>query len=182
MARDYVAYLERGARIIAVVIDKPSQNAAMAEKLALPFPILSDPEGTATIKPFDVWDAKGRMSKPATIVIAPDGSEVYRYVGVDLVDRPVHEEALEAVAGLALPAIAEPVETVQTVDAKPGPRALNTRELNLYMRGVRSSTNELSQRLHDAWDREECARTFRMAERFIAALAETDRLLKRRLG
>jgi alkyl hydroperoxide reductase subunit AhpC len=179
MARDYASYLDRGARIVAIVIDKPSQNAAMVEKLALPFPILSDPDGEVMIKPFDIWDARGRMSKPATIVIAPDGSEVYRYVGVDLVDRPVHEEALEAVAGLALPPIAEPVETVRTVNAEAGQRALNTKELSLYMRGVRSSTNELSERLHDAWDREECARTFRMAERFIASLAETDRVVKR---
>ncbi len=78
MARDYNAYSERGATIAAIVIDTPEQNAAMAEKLALPFPILSDPDGERAIKPCDVWDESGKMATPAIIVLAPDGQEIYR--------------------------------------------------------------------------------------------------------
>lgn len=179
IARDYASYLARGARVIAVVIDKPGQNAAMVENLALPFPVLSDPGGSKLIKPFDVWDNNDQMSKSATIVLAPDGREVYRHVGVDLADRPVHEESLEAVAKLALPAIEEPVAVAPAPFASPGPRALSIQELSLYMRGVRSSTNELAERMRDPWDSAECKRTTQMAEQFIASFAETERVVKR---
>jgi len=179
MARDYASYLEKGAQVVSVVIDKPAQNAAMAEKLALPFPVLSDPDGTIVITPFDVWDGKGRMSKAATIVLAQGGREVYRYVGVDFADRPVHEEALSASLGLALSPIEERVIVVPTAGAEAGPRALTISELSLYMRGVRSSTDALSARMRDDWDRAECERTTKMAEQYIAALAETERVVNR---
>jgi len=88
MAREYGEYLARGAMIAAVVIDAPGQNAAMVEKLALPFPVLSDPDGTAAVRPFGVWDDEGHMALPAILVIAPDATEAYRYAGADFMDRP----------------------------------------------------------------------------------------------
>ncbi len=88
MARGYGEYARRGATVAAVVIDPPGQNAAMAEKLALPFPVLADPGGEGAIKPLGVWDEAGNMAKPAIVVVGPDGREAYRYVGVDFMDRP----------------------------------------------------------------------------------------------
>ncbi len=102
MAREYEQYTRRGATIAAIVIDTPEQNAAMVAKLALPFPILSDPDGERAIKPLGVWDADGKMATPATIVLASDGREVYRYVGVDVKDRPNDDEILEALTSLGL--------------------------------------------------------------------------------
>ncbi len=178
MARNYERYLAHGALVTGIVIDSPRQNSAMVQKLALPFPIMSDPEGTSAIKPFDVWDAKGKMSKPATIALAPDGQEVYRYVGIDLVDRPVHEESLLAVSQLGLSPIKATLNMAHAPEPEPGPRAASVSYVESYMRGVRSSTSELSARMSNEKDREECARTARMAEIFIAALAETTRVVR----
>ncbi len=100
MGREYGEYLRRGATVAGVVVDAPGQNAAMAEKLALPFPILSDPDGTGGIKPLGVWDGEGRMAKPAILVFAPDGREAYRYVGVDFMDRPGDDEVVAAASDL----------------------------------------------------------------------------------
>lgn len=177
IARDYQTYLDNGVKVAAVVIDKPEQNAAMVEKLALPYPVLSDPDGTATMIPLDVWDGKGSMAKPATLSFGPDGAERYRYVGVDFVDRPVQDEALAALADLTLPAIIEPMCRVTTANAQPGLRASSVDYLEAYMRGIRSSHSALSERMRDDWDRTELERTMLMAERYIAKLAETKRVV-----
>ncbi|MBW3604487.1 MAG: redoxin domain-containing protein [Actinobacteria bacterium] len=36
---------DAGAQVTRISVDPPEQNAAMAEKLQLPFPLLSDPGG-----------------------------------------------------------------------------------------------------------------------------------------
>ena len=87
MARTYHEFLQVGATIAAVVIDPSDQNAAMVSKLALPFPVLSDPNGERAIRPLGLWDESQKMSKPAIIALAQDGSETYRYAGSDFMDR-----------------------------------------------------------------------------------------------
>jgi len=173
MARAYDEYLKRGATIAAVVIDTPGQNAAMVDTLALPFPILADPSGDGAIKPFDVWADTGKMSKPAIIVLAPDGQEIFRYVGVDFMDRPVDEDVLIALDGLALPPLDLPIATALHLPPAPGPRALPLADLAVYMRGVRFSSMALAGRARDPFDRAEAERTSKMAERFIVAQGAT---------
>jgi AhpC/TSA family len=177
MARAYGEYLRRGATIAAIVIDSPGQNAAMVAKLALPFPVLSDPGGDGAIKPFGLWDDAGAMSKPAVVVVAPDGREVFRYTGVDFMDRPHDDDVLTALDGLGLAAISRPIATVPHLPPAPGPRALPLPDLAVYMRGVRSSSQALARRARDPWDRGEAERTTKMAESFIAAQGATRRLL-----
>ncbi len=179
MAREYGEYLRRGGQVAAVVIDAPAQNAAMVAKLGLPFPILSDPDGEAAIKPFGVWDEAGKMAKPAVVVLAPDGREVYRYVGVDFMDRPVEDDGVAALERLGLPAIVATTDTLAHLDPAPGPRAMSLPDLAVYMRGVRFASQALAGRARDPWDRAEAERTARMAERFIAAQGATLRVLRR---
>ncbi len=176
MAREYGEYLRRGATIAAVVIDPPPQNAAMVEKLALPFSVLADPEGERAIRPFGVWDEAGKMARPAIIVVAPDGREAYRSVGVDFMDRPNDDEVLAAIAGLGLPPVDAPVETVPHPALAPGPRALKLTDLAVYMRGVRFAMQAMAGRARDPFDQAEAERTRAMAERFIAAQGATLRL------
>jgi len=178
MAREYEHYLQRGATIAAIVIDPPPQNAAMAEKLALPFPILADPGGASAIKHFDVWDAAGNMAKPAIIVLAPDGREVYRYTGIDFMDRPDDGDMLAALDALGLRPIDAPIATVPVTGPAPGPRAMSLANLAVYMRGVRFATQALAARARDTYHRGEAERTAKMAERFIAAQAATLRTLE----
>ena len=175
MAREYAAYLRRGATIAAIVIDSPEQNAAMAEKLALPFPILSDPGGERAIKPYGVWDGEGKMAKPAIVVVAPDGREAYRYVGVDFMDRPNDDEALAALDGLGLPPVAATLGRVPHLTPRPGPRATTLGDLGVYMRGVRFAMRAMAARARDPFDRAEAERTARMAERYLAAQGATVR-------
>ncbi|MDP9365700.1 MAG: redoxin domain-containing protein [Chloroflexota bacterium] len=175
MGREYGEYLRRGATIAGVVIDAPGQNAAMAEKLALPFPILSDPEGGEATKPYGVWDEAGRMAKPAIVVVAPDGAEAYRYVGADFMDRPGDDEVLAALDALGLPAIGSPVGPVAHLPPEPGPRATKLADLGPYMRGVRFAMQAMAGRARDPWDRAEAERTMRMAEGFLAAQGATTR-------
>ncbi len=177
MARDYDAYTRRGATIAAIVIDTPEQNAAMVEKLALPFPILSDPDGERAIKPLGVWDEEGKMATPAIIVLAPDGHEVYRYAGVDFMDRPNDDEILEALSSLGLPATETPAGTIAHLDPRPGARATKLENLAVYMRGVRFASKALADRARDPIDKAEAERTSRMAERYVAAQGATLRLV-----
>jgi len=179
MAREYHAYTGRGATLAAIVIDPPEQNAAMAEKLALPFPILSDPDGERAIKPLGVWDAEGKMATPAIIVLAPDGHEVYRYAGVDFMDRPNDDEILDALSSLGLPATEAPVGTIAHLNPRPGSRATKLDNLAVYMRGVRFASMALAERARDPFDKAEAERTSKMAERYVAAQGATLRLVDR---
>ena len=177
MAREYGEYLRRGATVAAVVIDPPGQNAAMAEKLALPFPILADPDGEGAIRPYGLWDDAGRMAKPAIVVVAPDGREAYRHVGVDFMDRPNDDETLTALDGLDLEPIAAPLEPVPHSAPSPGPRAMKLTDLGVYMRGVRFAMQAMAGRARDPFDKAEAERTSAMAERFMTAQGATLRHL-----
>ena len=175
MARGYGEYARRGATVAAAVIDPPGQNAAMAEKLALPFPVLADPGGEGAIKPLDVWDEAGQMATPAIIVLAPDGHEVYRYVGADFMDRTGDDEVLAALHALALQAFGSPFRPVAHLPPEPGPRATKLADLGPYMRGVRFAMQAMAGRARDPWDQAEAERTMRMAEGFLAAQGATTR-------
>jgi hypothetical protein len=177
MARDYGEYLRRGATIAAVVIDPPERNAAMVENLALPFPVLADPGGAEAIRSAGVWDDTGTMARPAIIVVAPDGREAYRYVGVDFMDRPGDGEVLAALDRLGLSPIDAPLEPVAYRPPAPGPRATKLADLGVYMRGVRFAMQAMAARARDAWDRDEAERTAQMAERYIAAQGATLRIV-----
>ena len=179
MAREYDAYTRRGATLAAVVIDPPEQNAAMVEKLAVPFPILSDPGGERAIKPLGLWDERGNMATPSIVVFGPDGREAYRYAGVDFMDRPDDDEILDALSSLGLPATETPAGTIAHLDPQPGSGATKLESLAVYMRGVRFASMALAGRARDPFDKAEAERTSRMAERYIAAQGATLRLVNR---
>ncbi len=182
MAREYGDYLRRGATIAAVTIDPPEQNAAMVEKLALPFPVLADPDGAQVMMSAGAWDDEGKMATPAIMVVAPDGHEVYRYVGVDFMDRPGDAEVLAALDGLGLPPIDVSLEPVPHLPPIAGSRAVLLSDLGVYMRGVRFAMQAMASRARDAWDRAEAERTAKMAERYVAAQGATRRVTADRVA
>ncbi len=176
MARNYEEYTRRGAMIAGIVIDTPERNAAMVEKLALPFPILSDPMGERATKLLGVWDQEGNMAKPAILAIAPDGQEAYRYVGTDFMDRPNDDELLVALDRLGLPPVDAPAGLVPHLPPVPGPRATKLPDLAVYMRGVRFAMQAMAARARDPLDRAEAERTSKMAERYVTAQGATLRV------
>ena len=96
-ARKYSEFQRRGTEITAICVDTPEQNNAMIEKLLLPFHILSDPEGEQAIKPYGVWDERGRIAIPSIFVVAKDRTIRYVYRGQDFADRPGDEEVFAAI-------------------------------------------------------------------------------------
>jgi peroxiredoxin len=81
---------------VGISVDSVEQSKAMVEKLILPFPLLSDPEGRV-IKEWGVWnDGEGGIAKPSVFLVRPDMSISYSYVGRDFADRPPDEDILVA--------------------------------------------------------------------------------------
>ncbi len=118
-------------------IDSPSQNAAMVEKLSLPFPLLADPDRSLMIEPMGVADPKDarNLSRPAMILIGPDGSEHWRFVSRDFADRLPNDEVLDHVRDLGLPSATRPAPEIGP--AEPGERAMPFEGLFHYLRGAR---------------------------------------------
>ncbi len=85
--------------LAGISVDPIENNRAMVEKLMLPFPLLSDPEGRV-IKEWDVWsDTDGGIAKPSIFAIRRDGSIGWMYVGRDFADRPTDEELFNSIRG-----------------------------------------------------------------------------------
>jgi peroxiredoxin len=83
-------------QVAAIVVDEPSKNLAMVDKLLLPFPILSDPDAKV-IHAYDVWNpGDGGVAKPALFLVRPDLTVAFAYVGTDFADRPTDEELFAA--------------------------------------------------------------------------------------
>ena len=81
-----------GVAVVAIVVDPPENNQAMIDKLLLPFPILSDPEG-AVIREWGVLNpAEHDIAQAAIFGIRRDGTIPYSYVGTDYADRPSDDE------------------------------------------------------------------------------------------
>ena len=68
----------------------------MVEKLLLPFPLLSDPEGRV-IKEWSVWNDREAIAKPSIFAIRKDGSIAWAYVGRDFADRPTDDELFNSI-------------------------------------------------------------------------------------
>ncbi len=85
--------------LAGISVDPIENNSAMVEKLLLPFPLLSDPEGRV-IKEWDVWsDTDGGIAKPSIFAIRKDGSIGWAYVGRDFADRPTDDELFNSLRG-----------------------------------------------------------------------------------
>ena len=68
----------------------------MVEKLALPFSLVSDPEG-GLAKRCGVWNEDEGVAEPAIVVLDPSGRVRYAYTGgKDFSDRPAEDEVLSA--------------------------------------------------------------------------------------
>ena len=118
-------------------IDSPEQHAAMVEKLRLPFPMLSDPDRSGAIEPFDLADRRDprNLAVPALVAIEPGGEEVHRFVSRDYADRLPEDDLLETLQSRGLPPAHQPEPTPG--DPRPGPRAMPLDAMIPYFRGGR---------------------------------------------
>lgn len=85
--------------MVGISVDPVENNRAMVEKLLLPFPLLSDPEGTV-IKSYGVWmEGDGGIARPSIFAVRADGSIAWKYVGEDYADRPNDDEVFASMKG-----------------------------------------------------------------------------------
>ncbi len=83
---------------MGISVDPVENNRAMVEKLLLPFPLLSDPDGRV-IKEWGVWTDTEGIAKPSIFAIRKDGSIGSEYVGHDFADRPTDDELFNSHRG-----------------------------------------------------------------------------------
>ena len=90
------AFTERGASLVAVSVDPVETSAALAERLNVRFPLLTDAD-MATIRAYDVEHEGEDFARPATYVLDADGKIVWAWVGERAGDRPALEHILAAI-------------------------------------------------------------------------------------
>ncbi len=172
--------------LVAVSVDTVAENAAMVEKLRLPFPLLSDPDA-AVIAAWDVYDpvggTHGPIARPAIFVVGRDLRIPYEYVGRDFADRPPNAtifEALDAVRD----APPRPLERAVT---GPGPRPADSgnpadkpmplSDLAPYCRGASFGVQAISLRTSDPAVKAECDRFRAIVGDYIKAAIATWRMV-----
>jgi peroxiredoxin len=99
-----------GFGVAALSVDPPARSRALAEQLALPFPLLCD-QARDVVRAYGVYNEaeKGGIAYPATFVLDPD--RVVRFRSLDRTASRVDLAALLAYLrqGLAAPAPPPPV-------------------------------------------------------------------------
>jgi hypothetical protein len=173
LATRHHEFLAAGARLFAITVDSPPQNSFVMTDLALPFPLLSDPDRASAITPLGFADEKDPrlISRPGSIVVAPGGAETWRYLGRDYADRPHEDLLLDEVAGLGLPAIGQ--DTPEVGDPVRGPNGTSTKALPTYFRGSKFAALALRGRYRTLGDefRDDIKRHAQMTDRYIEAIS-----------
>jgi peroxiredoxin len=85
----------RGASLAAIAVDPPERSRALAGKLGLPYPLLSDVDLTVT-RAFGLEDVENGISWPALYVVTPDGTVRWRSLSETYKERAAPDLILQA--------------------------------------------------------------------------------------
>lgn len=94
MAADYDKIKAAGAEVIAISVDRPEKSSELSKKLKLGFPLLSDVDHKV-IDAYGLFNAEGKISKPATYVLDTKGVVRWSFFEEDYKIRPLDEVILE---------------------------------------------------------------------------------------
>jgi hypothetical protein len=146
LANRHEEFLGAGSRIFGLSADAVPQNAAVMEKLALPFPLLADPDRDKAITPLGFADEKDarQISRAGTVILAPGGDEVWRHTGRDYADRPHEDLVLEQVMALDLGPTKQEAPAIGEAEA--GPTAMSLASLVPYLKGAKFASLALRSR------------------------------------
>lgn len=174
LADRHSEFLQGGARLFGISADTPAQNSAVMEKLALPFPILSDPDRDQAITPLGFADEKDprQISRPGVVIVAPDGEIAHRHEGRDFADRPDEDSLLEALGELGLEPTSQ--DTPQIGEAEAGEKAISIEALFPYLRGARFAVLAVRSRHRDlgAEFKDDTKGYIQMVDRYLEALSK----------
>lgn len=70
---------KRDIALVAISVDEAPAGRALADKLGLGFPLVSDPKASA-IRAFGVFDDDTEIAWPSIFVVAKDGTVVKRWL------------------------------------------------------------------------------------------------------
>ncbi len=143
---------------MGISVEPPSRNAAMAEKLDLPFPLLSDPRGEL-IKRVGLWSKEEGVSMPAVVLLDRSGTVRYLYSGgTDFTDRPTRNSLLEILdrvstdgeAGERGPEVWVSAEEAETATVRLDKPAMTLEQLRPYYLGAYYATIAVQKKLEDS--------------------------------
>ena len=136
--------------MFGISIDSPERQSALIQNLMLPFPLLSDPDREAAIRPYGFADEGDERSiaRPGVVVVTCDGTEAFRTESRDYADRPTEDTVIDAVAALGLPPTTQGPPTLGP--AEPGPSAFRFNEMVPYYRGARFAAIAMGRRFPDS--------------------------------
>lgn len=177
MANRHDEFLERGGRVFGISADTAPMNAAMVDKLALPFPILSDPDRDRAITPLGFADERDprEIARNGALIISPDGEVVVSLLGRDYADRPEEDGLLDELTSLGLPPTTQAPPEVGEIES--GERAMPLEALPPYFRGAKFAALALRSRHRDLGDEltGDIERYVEMVERYLEALPGVSR-------
>ena len=146
------------------------------EKLALPFPIFSDPGRDRAVTPLGFADEKDPrlISRPGVVIVGPGGEEVWRHTGRDYADRPHEDLLLSEVAKLALGPTTQDQPAVGV--AAQGERAMPLEGLPHYFRGAKFAALALRSRHRSISDEfgNDAKEYMARVERYLDALSAVE--------
>jgi peroxiredoxin len=86
---------ERGANLVAISVDPPERSKALAERLGVTFPVLSDVD-LKVVRAYGVEDGENGIAWPAIFVVGTDGAIRWRSLAETYPERPASEVVLKA--------------------------------------------------------------------------------------
>lgn len=93
LATDYDKFTAAGAEILAISVDGPDKSSELAGKLKLRFPVLSDTDHKV-IDAYDLYNAEGKIAKPAVFVIDKSGVVRWSFFNEDYRIRALNDAIL----------------------------------------------------------------------------------------
>jgi len=99
LATDAEKFKAAGAEILAISVDDREKSVELAQKLKLPFPLLSDRDHKV-IDSYDVLDPGGKISRAAVFVLDRNGIVRWSYIADDYKIRPLDEQLLAELAAI----------------------------------------------------------------------------------
>ena len=158
----------------------------MAEKLALPFPLLSDPEGELARR-CGVWNEQEGVAEPTIIVLDRSGEVRYAYAGGrDFSDRPAEDEVISALEaaddGGAKPAkngepeVREDAAAAAEKTVRPERPAMKLEQLQPYYMGAYFTSVALKKRLGENEAGEKVDEYRELAERHLDSVKQTAKM------